>query len=159
MKKLLSILITLLFAIVAIAQDKTVEIPIKTGVNNWGTYVAYDADGDTLTTNQDSIDYKFEYRRHEYVNKIAYVFSLDTIAGADTLSIQLLGYDFADDATATTIIAADTVNLASATNYVKSYDYATLAKELSYRFYTVRLIKIGAGDGVKVDEIEFKAYN
>jgi hypothetical protein len=158
MKKLVSILITVLFAVVAIAQDKTIEIPIKSGVSNWGTYADYTT-VDTLTSNQDTIDFELEYRMHDRVEKVAYTFALDTIAGADTLSIQLLGYDFENDGTATTLIAADTVNLASASNYVKSYDYATAAKELSYRFYVVRVIRIGTGDGVDLDSFEFKIYN
>ena len=158
MKKVISILISILFAVVAIAQDKTIAIPIKSGVSNWGTYVDYDT-ADTLTSNQDTVDFKLEYRMHDRVEKVAYTFALDTIAGADTLTVQLLGYDFANDGTAATVIAAETVNLASATHYVKSYDYATAAKELSYRFYRVRLIRTGTGDGVDINSFEFKLYN
>lgn len=160
MKKLLSFLIVILFAVVAIAQERTVDIPIKTGLNKWGTYITYDGvAADTLkATNQDTIDYRFQYQGAEFVKKIAFKVGLDTIAGADTLTISLLGYDFLDDGTADATIAAATTNLASGTDVIISDDYSGGADEFSFRYYVVRLIRTGTGDGIKVDDLEFKLY-
>lgn len=158
MKKLLSILLLLICGIVLMAQDKTVDINIKSGFN-WGTYVSYNATAaDTLTANQDTIDFRFQYQGADYINKIAFKVGLDTIAGADTLSISLLGYDFLDDTTPDATIAAATTNLASATDVIKSDDYSAGADEYSFRYYTVRLIRTGVGEGIKVEDLEFKLY-
>lgn len=158
MKKFLALFVTVLFAFVAFAQDKTIDINIKSGFN-WGTYVVYNASAaDTLTANQDTLDFRFHYQKDVYVKKIAVLAQLDTIAGADTLSIQVLGYDFLDDGTPDVTIAAATTNLASLANVVLSDDYATAADEFSYRYFTVRMIRLGIGKGIKVKELELKVY-
>ena len=186
MKKILSILIILLFAIVAIAQDKAVEIPIKTGISNWGTYVAYTAN-DELKGTVDTIDYHFIYRRHEMVKKISGLMQLDTIAGRDTITYQLHGRDFANS-TWTTLINATTLDLQASgyqafgtaysmvipahnipfnnptaetadTLYVPAVTVEPLTK--SYREYRLRLIRTGVVStaGVKVGTIELKVDN
>ena len=185
MKKLFSILITLLIAIATIAQDKTVEIPIKTGISNWGTYVSHTAN-DELKGTVDTIDYHFIYRRHEMVKKISGLMQLDTIAGRDTITYQLHGRDFANSAW-TSLINATTLDLqasgyqafgtaysmvipahnvpfkeeseAADTLYVPAVTVAPLTK--SYREYRLRLIRTGVVStaGVKVGTIELKLDN
>ena len=157
MKKLISILIIVTCAFAAIAQDKVVDIPVKTGFT-WGTYVEYAGTAaDTITSNQDSIDYVFEVKTPNYIKKVALFAQLDTIAGDDTITVQLLGSDF-EDATIAEVIAAATVNLDGATTKLIFDDYSAGADELSFRYYTYRVLRTGTGDGVELNNLEFKIY-
>ena len=154
MKKLL-FLISLIFALQGFAQDKTENHELKDGA----TYIYISVTGeDTLTSNQDTIDYVIKYQTKEYINKVALHVGVDTIAGADTLTVELLGYDFLEDATANTIIAAATTNLASTAEIILTDDYSAAADEFSFRYYAIRIIRTGEGEGVNINEIEFKLY-
>ena len=82
----------------------------------------------------------------------------DTIDGADTIEVSLLGYDFAGDATPDVIIAKDTLELAGQVIVIKTDDYSAAADEFSYRFYVIRIIHKGVGEGTKVEAVEFKTY-
>ena len=153
MKNLLFLLLTL-FAFQGFAQDKTVPVSIEGA----GSYISIDVSAsDTITTNLDTVDYKIKYIGN-YVKKLSLHLDVDTISGADTVSIELLGYDFADDATGNVIIAADTTNVASTANIVLSDDYFLAADELSFRYYAVRVRHLGVGEGVLINKIEFKVY-
>lgn len=154
MKNILLILLTL-FAFQGFAQDKTENISLK--LNSTYVNVKLTAE-DTLTSNLDTADYKIKYWSDGYIKKVSLHIGADTIAGADTISVQLLGYDFEDDAAANTIIAADTTNVASSSDIILSDDYFDAADEFSFRYYTIRIIRIGEGEGLLLNQIEFKVY-
>jgi len=154
MKYLLSLFLGL-FVLISTAQDRTVSLNAMGAYDTYDSYTAVAAD--TLTANQDTLDVKFYYQGN-YANKIAFKIKLDTIAGADTLTTSVLGYDFADDTGADATIAAATTNLAGETSVIISDDYSGGADEFSWRYYVVRLIRTGTGSGIKLEEIEFKVY-
>jgi len=157
MKKFIVFFITALVCAFTVAQERTVTLSaLKSNVY----YTEYNGKAaDTITaTNQDTIDYLIKYANPEYVLKVALKVGVDTIAGADTLTVQLLGYDFLDDTSANTIIAASTTNLASTADIVLADDYMSGADEFSFRYYRIRLIRIGSGSGIKVRDVEFKTY-
>lgn len=154
MKKLILFLSVVLVALSISAQDKVTSKDLKAGQDYWNFNLSA---SDTLTANMDTVDFKIKYVGN-YVKKVALHIQADTIAGADTISVQLLGYDFADDASANVIIAADTTNVASSSNIILTDDYFSAADEFSFRYYVIRIIKIGLGDGVRFRTVEFKAY-
>lgn len=155
MKGLLSILL-LVFSVTLFAQDRTVDL---TPMGAHDTYVKYTGvAADTLTSNQDTLDIEFEYRG-DYVYKVAALSEIDTIAGADTLTVELLGYDFEDDATAATLVAASTVNAAEDGEIeILVDDYEAAAAELSFRRYVLRYIRTGTGGGLEIKKAELKLY-
>lgn len=155
MKKLI-LLLSVLLSVSVIAQDKTINL--KALNDTWYSTKSSSTFVDTLTSNQDTLDISVGYYNKEYVKKVGFSLLTDTIAGADTISVELLGYDFSGDATADVIIAKDTLELGGLVQTIKTDDYYAGADEFSYRFYTIRLIKVGVGDGIKVKEIQFKTY-
>lgn len=156
MKRILILSLLVVFSLTLFAQDK--EIVLKP-MGNYDTYISYTGKvADTLTVNQDTVDVRIEYRGN-YVNKIAILSKFDIVDGADTLTVQLLGYDFEDDATAATVFSATTVNVgANNTVSILSDDYSGGAVELSFRHYILRYIRTGVGNGVKIKKAEFKVY-
>ena len=83
MKKCFALLTIVLFAVVAMAQERTVNIPMKTGV----FYIQHASPADTLIeTNQDTIDFVFENQNREAIEKLIFSASIDTIAGNASLS-------------------------------------------------------------------------
>jgi hypothetical protein len=156
MKKILLIIAFLGLIFSSYAQEKTISKTLPDG----STYLDYiGVSSDTLmTTNQDTIDFKVKYQSAEYVKKIAVHIEIDTIAGLDTVSVQVLGYDFYADGTSNEIIAASTTNVTSTSDIIISDDYMSAADEFSFRFYVIRIIKIGVGGGLIIKEIELKIY-
>lgn len=161
------------------AQDRTVTKLMSIGE----TYYLYNGvAADTLTANQDSIDFVLAYRGHDYVQKIAVKIKYDLRSTADTaVNLGLSGAEFSDHTTYTTIIAAADGNDINANNtvdvitsdpytveaaYTFGADSITAAHnhtpfDKSYRYYRLRLIYTGAsggGTGVSIDDIEFKFY-
>lgn len=145
-----------MFALQAQERTVNVEFPINTG-----TYkeVALSASDVFVKTTRDTTDYIFKYTGGGYVNKIAAHVKCDTIDGADTISVQILGYDFYGDPSANVIIAADTANVASTANIILVDDYMTAADEFSFRYYAIRVRHLGVGLGCKATKVELKLYN
>lgn len=156
MKRLIIILL-IAFGFSSFAQDRTVTLnPLR--INE--TYQKYTAvSADTINSNQDTLDFKFTYRG-DYLNKIAFAAKLDTVAGRDTITMEVLGYDFAIDATADATIAAATVDVqADDTPSILVTDNAGGTDEVSFRYYTVRFIRTGStNEGIKLEQLEFKGY-
>ena len=184
MKKVIFLFITFLFAVLFLnAQDRTVSRSMK---ENY-TYYKYDGvAADTLTENQDTIDFVLQYRSDWYVKKLAVKTKFDLVSGVDTtVTTSVFGKEFYDDTTYVQVIAAvasDDIN-ANNTVQILTSDYTesvgasedtfnadstiTVAAKTvtpldkSYRYYRVRYIYTGssaAGSGVKIDDIEFKFY-
>lgn len=158
MKRIILFLCTVLFSIVSIAQERTVTLSALKGGVYYTDYSGVAADICKKTTN-DTTDYIIKYANPEYIKKVALTLKADTIAGADTLSVQLLGLDFLTDGTADVIIGAATTNLASTAQIVLTDDYFSAADEFSFRYYKIRVIHLGvATGGIRLSNFEFKVY-
>lgn len=184
MKKLFIFFGLILFAVVAMAQERTVNLTLTTG-NYYYKYTGVAAD--TLKpTNQDTIDVVFYYTSPQYVKKVSVKTRFDIIAGADTtVSTSVYGKEFSDDATYVSVIGASTSSAVTANNTVQILTcdpYLTEAQyitgritggdtvnvahaitpfDFSYRYFRVRYILQGndaVGTGIKIDEIEFRIY-
>lgn len=117
MKKLFILFGLVLFAVAAMAQDRTVSVPAP-----WsGTYAKYSGSSlDTLgPVDQDTIDIVFYYEGPGYVKKIAVKNRYDVVSGADTtVSFSLFGKEFSDDATYVQIIGATVSSDVNADNTI-----------------------------------------
>jgi hypothetical protein len=160
MKKFILLLSTRFIVLGVVAQERVVSNTILSD----GTYLDLtskltSADVFKATTN-DTTDYVFKYTGG-YVNKVAIRVNCQAINGADTLSVQLLGYDFFGDTTGDVIIAAATTTIASGgtANIVLTDDYMSAADEFSFRFYKIRVIHLGVGNGCLAKGLEIKLYN
>ena len=162
MKKYLSIIGLVLFAVVAMAQERTVKATLKSDA----TYVSFPVTAaDTLKEiNQDTIDYWLTNMNREAIEKIVFTMSVDTLAGADSIYYSLYGYNN-DDNTGTAIISA-TGLLVNKSNQIVDiskwyWTNATTYVDLSYRFYRLRFIQDDANThdgGAKFDYLIAKVY-
>ena len=85
MKKYFAFLAIVLFAVAAMAQERTVNIGLKTGV----FYIHHASTADTLVeTNQDTIDFVFENQNREAIEKLIFSASIGTIAGNDSILLS-----------------------------------------------------------------------
>jgi len=180
MKKLLVIFALVLFAVAAMAQERTITRTLTKGVY-YDKYTGVAAD--TLkATNQDTIDIVYYYQSPEYVKKIAVKIRYDIIVGADTtVAASLFGKEFSDDATYVSIIGSSTSSAVTTNNtiqvltldpYLTEAQYVTgrvtggdtinvahsiTPFDFTYRYFRLRLIIQGndaVGTGIKVDEVE-----
>lgn len=157
--KNLFLIVALLIGFVSVnAQERTIG---KTIAND-GTYLYESVFSSTLdlvkATTNDTLDIKVKYTGAGYVAKVSAHIQLDTIDNKDTVSVQLLGYDFLDDASANAIITPATfiVNSTLEVNIVD--DYMSAADEFSFRYYVIRIIRTGTGNGCRLKEAELKLY-
>lgn len=150
-----------LFAVVAMAQERTVSATLTAGA----TYKAFPITAaDTLKeTNQDTIDYWLTNMNREAVEKITFTMSIDTIAGNDSIYYSLYGFNN-DDNTGTSIATGGILvnQLNEIVDISKWYwTDATTLVDLSYRFYRLRFIQDGNNDydgGAKFDYLISKLY-
>lgn len=157
--KNLILLFALLIGFISVnAQERT----IARDFTNDGTYIYSNVFSSTLDivkrTTNDTLDVKIKNTNPNYVSKIALHLQVDTIDGTDTVSVQLLGYDFSDDPTGNVIIAADTTRVVSSSEIILFDDYQAAADEFSFRYYVVRVRHLGLGLGCRLKEVEFKLY-
>ena len=153
MKKLFAILF--LFAITAImmAQERTVNVDIKSGFT-WGTYVSYTGVAvDTLIeTNQDFILYKFLYRKDEAIDKLAFTIVDDSLAENDSIYYYLNGYNDASGASTLINQTGEVLEL-SVTD--------TDLTDISCRYYGLLLIQDDNNlydGGDKIQNVNLKIY-
>jgi hypothetical protein len=184
MKGFISLIGFVLLAMLGMAQDKTISVSLDANVSTYKQYTGLTAD--TITINQDTIDVWFKYQSQGFVKKLAVKTKLDLVSGLDTVSVSVFGKEFYEDATPIEIIAASTVNVAASNqinvftsdytetiaSYVASVNQANIADadtitfaaqtitpfDKTYRFYRVRFIHSGLGNGTKIDDIELKLY-
>lgn len=169
MKRLICLLTLTLLTVIAMAQERTVT-------KNIGSDTRWDYTGtsaDTLIeTNQDTIDFRIEYRGAESIEKLDIFTQWDSLAGNDSIYVSVLGYKDLSGA-ATTLIARTGV-LINKSNLVKELTLyqtvqadstATAIKytpvDLSYRYYLIRCIQDDNNDydgGAKLDYFRFKIY-
>ena len=163
------------------AQDRETEKPLQSG----HAYYSFNINAaDTLTSNQDTVDFVLINRNIGLVKRVAILSQFDTIAGADTsVSITVAAKEFEGDTYAEFISTVlDTVAEASsilmkseistiaflapytnvAAGTVDTLHYQPIIKfNNSYRYYRVRYIYSGedyTGEGIKIDALEFKFY-
>lgn len=175
---LISIILVASFGLMA--QDRTVTINM--GDNTYYNYTGSAAD--TLgPVDQDTIDIVFIYKGPAYVEKLAVKSRFDLRSGPDTTcTISVFGKEFSDDGTYVQIVGATSSGDINANNttkilvsdpyvveaaYTFGADSVTAAHnhvpfDISYRYYRVRYIHIGAasgaGTGMLIDDVEFKLY-
>ena len=169
MKKFVNTFIIVLLAVVAMAQERTVTKYL-------GSDTRWDYNGtaaDTLKeTNQDTIDFRVEYRGMEAIEKFDIFMQLDTLAGNDSIYVSVLGYK--DLSGAATTLVSSTGVLINELNEVKELTlYQTVSADtvssaiihtpvdLSYRYYILRCIQDSNNDydgGAKFDYVRFKFY-
>jgi len=160
MKKYLILSIMVLFAFVAIAQERTVPITFKTDVS----YVSHSSSTDTLKeVNQDTIDFIFTNQNHGAIEKMVFSMSLDTLAGNDSIFYTLSGLNNSDG-TATTIATAGLlINKSNQIIDISKWYWtnATTDVDLNYRFYRLRFIQSANNTydgGAKFDYLIGKLY-
>lgn len=157
MKKIILFIAMLLCALSISAQDKTVLGAVRAGETYFNVQVGA---SDTITAALDTTDYKFKYLGDGNIMKVAVHAEFDKRTSNDTVSVQLLGYDFLDDTSANAIITATASNVtANSTDLIIFDDYQAGADEFAFKYYVVRIIRTGTGGGVKVKELELKLYN
>jgi len=172
MKKLLVIFSMVLFAVVAMAQERTVTKQLANVETRWD-YTPKTISADTLRkTNQDTIDYRMEYRSPVAIEKIDLFFQADTVAGNDSLYVSLIGMKELTGA-ATTLIAPSGVLLNALNEITELSVYQTISSDtvgsaivatpldLSYRYYILRIIQDGNNDydgGANIDYVRMKLY-
>ncbi len=163
MKKLLSILFSLLFAVVLVAQDRTVNLGTlkadftRSNSITWG-YTGVEAD--SLTSNQDTIRYYVNLNKFDpvgyYINA-----KLDTIAGAVTLvSVETYGRMFDGqawteiDSVASEVTAETDITIESFTDSTSMFQNTLDAhyKQLMLEF---QLTTAGGGEGVNIESVNF----
>lgn len=163
MKKLLSILFCLFFAVVLMAQDRTKDLGTLKADFTRSNSITWDYTGveaDSLTSDQDTIQYIVNLNKFD---PVGYYISanVDTIAGAVTLvSVETYGRMF--DGQAWTQIDSTASAVASETEIViESFSDATTAsgdnleahyKQLMLEF---QLTTVGTGEGVNVEKVDF----
>lgn len=170
MKKLLVIFSMVLFAVVAMAGTRTVTKQLPNGNTRWDyTGVA----ADTLKeTNQDTIDYRLEYRSPVAIEKIDVFFQADTLAGNDSIYVSLLGMKDLSG-TATSLIASTGVLLNASNEITELSLYQTVSSDtvgsaiiaypvdISYRYYILRIIQAENNEydgGADIDYVRMKLY-
>jgi hypothetical protein len=171
MKKVISLISLVLFAVVAMAQDKTVNIISQDYTSHYRLHNA--GVSDTLTANQDTVDYVVRYTGAELIKKVSVKLRYDVISGADTtVNVSVFGKEFEEDGTYVQIIGATTSSAVAANNtvqilasdytetiasYVASVNQANIADadtitfaaqtitplDKSYRYYRIRVIYDG----------------
>jgi hypothetical protein len=174
MKRIALILITVIFAVVAIAQDRVLTFkplhPDPTKANSIG--VSYTGVAkDTLTAKQDTLQFRFSTNKHfptEYYFNIA----VDTLAGGavDAVTRKVYGRMFGSQAwtqitTAAAAVSAPTnivLTSMSTANYAVTFkkdSTYTIVPTLTpfYSEYMVELIltTAGTGKGIKVNSVDF----
>ena len=181
MKRLLLCIAFLALIVNVNAQDRETEKPLQSG----HAYYSFNINAaDTLTSNQDTVDFVLINRNIGLVKRVAILSQFDTIAGADTsVSITVAAKEFEGDTYAEFISTVlDTVAEASsilmkseistiaflapytnvAAGTVDTLHYQPIIKfNNSYRYYRVRYIYSGedyTGEGIKIDALEFKFY-
>ena len=158
MKKFILLLISMIAFVSLQAQERTLSKTISSG----GTYMYFDEFSSTLdvvkATTNDTLDFKIKYEGAGYVSKVSAHIQLDTIDNKDTVSVQLLGYDYLDDTSANVIISPSTSIINSTLEIGLVDDYMSGADELSFRYYVIRIIRTGKGNGCRLKETELKLY-
>jgi len=170
MKKLIIFIGLVLFAFVAMAQERTVSITLANGQTRWDyTGTARDT---LKEKNQDTIDFRMAYKSPEAIEKIDIFFQADTLAGNDSIYVSLLGKKELTGA-ATTLIASTGV-LLNASNEINELTlYQTVSSDtvgsaiiatpvdISYQYYILRMIQDDNNDydgGAKIDYVRMKLY-
>lgn len=105
MKKLIFLLIALVTAAVAIAQERVVSVTMPTS----NTYIKYTgtASDVLVTSTKDTIDVVFQYQGPGFVKKIALKSRFDMNSTADTtVLVSVFGKEFYDDGTYVQVIAS-----------------------------------------------------
>lgn len=163
MKKLLSILFCLFFAVVLMAQDRTKDLGTLKADFTRSNSITWDYTGgsvDSLTSNQDTIQYvvnlnKF-YPVGYYINA-----KVDTIAGAVTLvSVETYGRMFDGqawteiDSVASIVSGPTEIVIESFTDSTSMFQNTLDAhyKQLMLEF---KLTTVGNGKGVNIEKIDF----
>lgn len=163
MKKLLSILFCLFFAVVLIAQDRTVDLGTLKADFTRSNSITWDYTGveaDSLTSNQDTIRYYVNLNKFDpvgyYINA-----KLDTIAGAVTLiTVETYGRMTDNDSwagidsTTSAVAAATNVVIESFTDSTSMFQNTLDAhyKQLMVEF---QLTTVGSGEGVNIESVGF----
>ena len=163
MKKLLSILFCLFFAVVLMAQDRTKDLGTLKADFTRSNSITWDYTGgsvDSLTSNQDTIQYIVNLNKFDpvgyYINA-----TVDTIAGAVTLvSVETYGRMFDGqawteiDSVASTILGATDIVIESFTDSTSMFQNTLDAhyKQLMLEF---QLTTVGGGKGVNIKSIDF----
>ena len=153
MKKLFAILFLFAITVTMMAQERTVNVDIKSGFT-WGTYVSYTGvAADTLIeTNQDFILYKFLYRKDEAIDKLAFTIVDDSLAGNDSIYYYLNGYNDASGASTLINQTGEVLEL-SVTD--------TDLTDISCRYYGLLLIQDDNNlydGGDKIQNVNLKIY-
>ena len=172
MKKLIIFIGLVLFAFVAMAQERTVSLILNNGQTRWDyTGTARDT---LKENNQDTIDFRMAYKSPKAIEKIDIFFQADTLAGNDSIYVSLLGKKELTGA-ATTLIASTGVllNASNEINELTLYQTETTDTsatgavtkitplDLSYQYYILRMIQDGNNEydgGAKIDYVRMKLY-
>lgn len=170
MKKYLILLGLIFVAFISYSQERTVSKLLANGETRWD-YKGTAAD--TLKkTNQDTIDFRMEYRSPTAIEKIDIFFQADTIDGNDSIYVSLLGKKELTGA-ATTLIASTGVLLNASNEITELTLYQTVSSDtvgsaiiatpvdLSYKYYILRMIQDGNTDydgGADIDYVRMKLY-
>jgi len=163
MKKLLSILFSLLFAVVLVAQDRTVNLGTLKADFTRSNSITWDYTGveaDSLTSYQDTIQYYVNLNKFD---PVGYYISanVDTIAGAVTLvSVETYGRMFDGqtwteiDSVASFVSGATEIVIESFTDSTSMFQNTLDAhyKQLMLEF---KLTTVGAGKGVNIESVDF----
>jgi len=172
MKKLITILGLVFFAVVAMAQDRTVPIELANGYTRWD-YVGTSADT-VGEVDHNIIDFRMTYKSPEAIEKIDVFFQADTVAGNDSIYVQLLGMKELTGA-ATTLIASTGVLLNASNEITELTLYQTETTDtsatgaitkitpldLSFQHYILRVTQDSNDDydgGAKFDYVRMKLY-
>ena len=163
MKKLITILFSLFFAIVLMAQDRTKDLGTLKADFTRSNSITWDYTGgsvDSLTSNQDTIQYIVNLNKFDpvgyYINA-----KVDTIAGAVTLvSVETYGRMFDGqiwtqiDSTASVVAAETDITIESFTDSTSIFTNTLYAhyKQLMLEF---QLTTVGTGEGVNIEKIDF----
>ena len=163
MKRLVTILFSLFFAVVLIAQDRTKDLGTLRADFTRSNSITWDYTGvesDSLTSNQDTIRYTVNLNKFDpvgyYINA-----TLDTIAGAVTLvSVETYGRMFDGqawtqiDSTASAVAAETEIEIESFTDSASMFQNTLDAhyKQLMLEF---QLTTVGTGEGVNVEKVDF----
>lgn len=163
MKKLLSILFCLFFAVVLMAQDRTKDLGTLKADFTRSNSITWDYTGgsvDSLTSNQDTIQYIVNLNKFDpvgyYINA-----TIDTIAGAVTLvSVETYGRMFDGqawteiDSVASIVSGATDIVIESFTDSTSMFTNTLDAhyKQLMLEF---QLTTVGGGKGVNIESVDF----
>ena len=151
MKKFITIMLLMAFAIVASAQSVTRTLPT---IQKGSTYLEYTAvAGDTLSTYQDSIIFVVRYE-NDWTTKWQVGATFQKRSGNDTLvTIRLSGKYFADESYPSSLAIGTTANVTT-TSIQKTVAYATAN---GYRYMRISLQLLGMkSTGVKLKKLEIK---